>query len=313
MKIASTTSSFRNYVGNYDAAGAVRHMAKCGFRHIDVALDLAFMDEDSPLRSDRWQEWAAGIRQAGAECGVDFVQAHASDGAFNDGPEREWRNEMLKRQLHVCKLLGIPGMVVHAIYHPGGTRKEFMEANTRFYRELLPEAEATGVKIYTENTCRQNCPSYFLFEGADLTELRARLDNHPLFGFCWDVGHANCHGVEQYGAILEMGEGLMALHVHDTFSFFGFDSHSAPYAGNTCYDAVINGLLDIGYKGYFTLEAFSVPVAQDFCNCRRPHFLLKGPGFDRLGMLPLEFKLRSETLMLDVVRHMLKTYDCLEE
>ena len=90
-------------------------------------------------------------------------------------------------------------------------------------------------------------------------------------------------------------------------------SSTGPFAGNTCYDAVINGLLDIGYKGYFTLEAFSVPVAQDFCNCRRPHFLLKGPGFDRLGMLPLEFKLRSETLMLDVVRHMLKTYDCLEE
>ena len=313
MKIASTTCDFRDYVSNDDVAGAVRLMAKCGFRHIDVALDLAFVGETSPLRSDNWREWTEGIRQAGADVGVDFVQAHASDGSFADGPEREWRMKMLKRELNVCKLLGIPGMVVHAIYRPGGTRKEFMEENTRFYRELLPEAEATGVRIYTENTCRQNCPNYFLFEGADLTELRARLDNHPLFGFCWDVGHANCHGVDQYEAILEMGEGLMAVHVHDNFSFFGFDSHSVPFAGNTCYDAVINGLLDVSFKGCFTLEAFSAPVAQNFCNCQRPHFLKKGPEFDRLGMLPLEFKLRSEGMMLDVARHMLQAYDCLEE
>ena len=76
-------------------------------------------------------------------------------------------------------MLGIPGMVVHGICRPNGTREEFMEANAKFYGELLPKAEATGVKIYTENTCRQNCPTYFLFEGADFNELRARLDNHP--------------------------------------------------------------------------------------------------------------------------------------
>ena len=30
-------------------------------------------------------------------------------------------------------------------------------------------------------------------------------------------------------------------------------------------------------------------------------------------MLPLELKLRAETLMLDVTRHMLNVYGCLEE
>ena len=310
MKIATTTGDFKDYVKRDDIAGAVWLLAKCGFKHIDIALDSVFY-EGSPMRSDNWRDWVEGIRVAGKEAGVDFVQAHASDGFFDEGPERDYRISMLKREMQICKLLGIPGMVVHAICRPNGTREEFMDANTRFYGQLLPEAEATGVRIYTENTCRQNCPSYFLFEGADFNELRDRLGNHPLFGCCWDVGHGNCHGVDQYKSIMEMGDGLMAVHIHD--NVHGFDAHLQPFCGNTNYDAIINGLVDGGFKGYFTLESFSLPVPKSFCNCGRKSFLQKGPDFDRLSMLPLEFKMRSETLMLDIVRYMLKTYNCLEE
>lgn len=193
MKIATTTGDFKDYVKKDDIAGSVRLLAECGFKHIDVSLDSAFFD-GSPLCSDNWREWAEGIRKAGEETGVDFVQAHASDACYNDGPDRDWRIAMLKREMQICKMLGIPGMVVHAVYKRDDTREGFMAANECFYRELLPEAEATGVQIYTENTCKQNCPSYFLFEGEDFNELRSRLGNHPLFGCCWDVGHANCHG-----------------------------------------------------------------------------------------------------------------------
>ena len=310
MKIATTTGDFKDYVARDNVAGAVRLLAACGFKHIDVSLDSVFYD-GSPMRSDNWREWAEGIRKAGEEVGVDFVQAHATDGCFDEGPARTYRICMLKREMQICKLLGIPGMVVHAICRPNGTREEFMDANTRFYGQLLPDAEATGVRIYTENTCRQNCPSYFLFEGADFNELRDRLGNHPLFGCCWDVGHGNCHGVDQYKSIMEMGDGLMAVHIHD--NVHGFDAHLQPFCGNTNYDAIINGLVDGGFKGYFTLESFSLPVPKSFCNCGRKSFLQKGPDFDRLSMLPLEFKMRSETLMLDIVRYMLKTYNCLED
>ena len=310
MRIATTTGDFKDYVARDNVAGAVRLLAACGFKHIDVSLDSVFYD-GSPMRSDNWREWAEGIRKAGEEVGVDFVQAHATDGCFDEGPDREYRISMLKREMQICKMLGIPGMVVHGICRPNGTREEFMATNANFYGELLPEAEATGVKIYTENTCRQNCPTYFLFEGADFNELRARLDNHPMFGCCWDVGHGNCHGVDQYKSIMEMGDGLMAVHIHD--NVHGFDAHVQPFCGNTNYDAIINGLVDGGFKGCFTLESYSLPVPRSFCNCNRQRFLQKGPEFDRLSMLPIEFKMRSEILMLDIVRYMLQTYNCLED
>ena len=308
MKIATSTGDFREYLDWNDAAGAVRLLAQCGFRHIDLNMYHSFA-EDSTLCSDKWQEWAEGIRQAGVEAGVDFVQAHGSDGCFAAGEEYDRRIEILKRELHVCKLLGIPKIVVHAVWNRGGGREEFMAENARFYRELLMTAEETGVCVCTENTCRQNLPEYYLFEGSDFNELRARLDRHPLFGCCWDVGHANCHMVDQYKCIMELGDSLKAVHIHDTN--FGVDSHMAPFQGSVSYDAVINGLLDVGFSGYFTLESYSLPIAPGFA--KRKHFPAKGAGCERLMTLPLEFKLRSEKFLLDVARYMLETYDCFEE
>ena len=306
MKIATTTGDFLDYVAKDDIQGAVRLLAQCGFRHIDVNLGGA-MFKESMLCSDGWEKWAEEIKETGLELGVDFVQAHASDSAYALGEKRDYCMELLRRELQICKMLSIPGMVVHGICRPQGDREDFMRANTEMYAELLKTAEETGVRIYTENTCTANCPTYFLYEGADFNELRERLGNHPLFGCCWDVGHANVQGVDQYKCITEMGDGLMAVHIHDNDG--RRDLHLQPYSGNTGYDAIIKGLLDVGFKGCFTLEAFSLPVAQTFCFCRRKHFT----EHDKLGMLPLEYKMRSQTYMLDVTRYMLETYGCFEE
>ena len=114
MKIATSTGDFREYLDWNDAAGAVRLLAQCGFRHIDLNMYRSFA-EDSTLCSDSWREWAEGIRQAGNEAGVDFVQAHGSDGSFAAGEEYDRRIEILKRELlcrpfpdkhHPCRAVG---------------------------------------------------------------------------------------------------------------------------------------------------------------------------------------------------------------
>ena len=310
MRIATTTGDFLDYVARDEISQAVRLQVKCGFRHIDVNLGGACF-KDSRLCSDGWEKWAEEIRDTGLEVGADFVQAHASDSVYEPGQKRDDCMDMLRRQLRICKMLGIPGMVVHCVYARQGEREDFMRTNAEMYAELLKTAEETGVRIYTENTCTANCPTYYLLEGADFNELRERLGNHPLFGCCWDVGHANIQGVDQYQSILEMRDGLMAVHIHDNDG--RRDLHLQPYSGNTCYDAIICGLCDIGFKGCFTLEALSLPVAQNFCFCRRKHFTQKGADQDRLGMLPLEFKLRSQKYMLDVTRFMLEAHHCFDE
>ncbi|MBQ7177748.1 MAG: sugar phosphate isomerase/epimerase [Victivallales bacterium] len=310
MIIATTTGDFCDYTAKDDVQQSVRLLAKCGFKHIDVSLDSAYF-KGSKMCSDEWEKWAEGILETGRELGVDFVQAHAINSAYAPGEEHDYRMDILRRQMRICAMLGIPGMVVHAVCRPDGDREDFLKANVQMYGELLQTAEETGVHIYTENTCTANCPTYFIFDGEDFNELRERLGRHPLFGCCWDVGHANVQGVDQYKCIMDMGDGLMAVHIHDNDG--RRDLHLAPYSGGTCYDAIINGLLDVHFKGPFTLEAFCTPVAQSFYFCRRKHFTQKGPACDRLAMPPLDFKLRSETLMLDMTRYMLSSYGCLEE
>lgn len=310
MKIATTTGDFKDYVAKDDIPQAVRLLAKCGFKHIDVSLDGAYFD-GSRMLADKWENWVEEIRRTGEAVGVDFVQAHAINSAYAPGQDRDYRMGILRRQMKICAMLGIPGMVVHGICKSDGDREDFMKANAKMYSELLTTAEETGVRIYTENTCTRNCKTYFIYEGADFNELRERLGNHPLFGCCWDVGHANVQNVDQYKCITDMGDGLMAVHIHDNDGCR--DLHLQPYSGGTDYDGIINGLLDINFKGPFTLEAFSVPVAPTFCFCNRKRFTQKGTNHERLWLPPIEFKQRGEKLMYDMTRWMLESYDCFEE
>ena len=305
MKIAATTGDFLGYTKPGDISGALTLLADAGFRYADINLsDLVF--HGSPLCGDGWEAWAEDIGNTAARLGIGLVQAHASDSVYDRGAHREYRTSMIERELWICGKLGIPAMVVHGICTAPLTREDFMTGNTEFYKGLLQTAEKTGVTVCTENTCRQNAQTYYLYTAEDLNELCAMVD-HPLFGVCWDVGHGHCHGVDPYATVMTLGKNLKAVHVHDNYATA--DLHIQPYAGNFCYDALLQGLKDSGYAGYFTLEAFCTPVAANFCFCNRKAFLKDGVTYDKVQMPPVSFKIRSERLMLDMAQWMLDAYE----
>jgi len=305
MKIAATTGDFLGYTKPGDISGALTLLADAGFRYADINLsDLVF--HGSPLCGDSWEAWADDIGNTAARLGIGLVQAHASDSVYDRGAHREYRTSMIERELWICGKLGIPAMVVHGICTAPLTREDFMTGNTEFYKGLLQTAEKTGVTVCTENTCRQNAQTYYLYTAEDLNELCAMVD-HPLFGVCWDVGHGHCHGVDPYATVMTLGKNLKAVHVHDNYATA--DLHIQPYAGNFCYDALLQGLKDSRYAGYFTLEAFCTPVAANFCFCNRKAFVKDGVTYNKVQMPPVSFKIRSERLMLDTVQWMLDAYE----
>ncbi|MBR7133463.1 MAG: sugar phosphate isomerase/epimerase [Clostridia bacterium] len=307
MKIATTTGDFAQYAAKRtDIIEILPLMAKCGIKYVDLDMYKSVF-EGSPLCGDGWKKWAYGIGEAAAELGLTFVQAHSSNSIYKKGPDRDRLTSLIKREIEVCQILNISGITVHGIKNTDD-RNDFMEINTEFYGDLLQTSEKTGVMVYAENSCKKNSPIFYLYDGDDMNELRQRLNAHPLFGFCWDVGHAHIEGVDQYRAIMTMGDGLKAVHIHDNN---GADHHLQPYSGGCSYDPIVKGLIDVGYKGYFTLEAFSLPTPQSLMG--RKGFKKEGVVFDRLIDLPVEFKLRSETLMLDIVKYMLESYNCFEE
>ncbi len=311
MRIATTTGDFVPFASYpLHMQEILPWLKECGFRHIDLNM-YEGDNPDSPLYGEKWAEWTEETAALAQKLGLDFVQAH---GASCWEQDYEARLALLRRQLHVCKRLDIPYMVVHAMAEKGDTRRRFIRQNASFYRDLLVTAEETGVAVLTENTCVTNSPYYYIVNADDFHDLDEAVGHHPLFGMCWDVGHAHIQGVDQYQEIVSLGSRLRAVHIHDNMGRKdspGFmDFHMQPFTGNMNYDAIIQGLIDADFKGTFTLEANALP--QPARHLGRKPFEKNGEVCEKLMTLPVAFKLQAETLMHDITKYMLEVHDCYE-
>ena len=79
----------------------------------------------------------------------------------------------------------------------------------------------------------------------------------PYLVACLDIGHAEMRtaGDGAVNMIRKMGHRIKALHLHDNDLLH--DSHQLPFSMNIDFSSVVKALKEIGYSGYFTLEAKS--------------------------------------------------------
>jgi sugar phosphate isomerase/epimerase len=136
-------------------------------------------------------------------------------------------------------------------------------------------------------------------------DLRALIDyvDHPLFHACWDAGHGNMQEMPQDEALRILGEHVYALHIQDNLGTA--DSHIAPFCGSLNLDAVMHGLKDIDYKGYFTFESGNILLPASY---RRPF-----EKDQRLAKAPLGLRIKAENLLYEMGKYILDAYDCFEE
>ena len=82
-------------------------------------------------------------------------------------------------------------------------------------------------------------------------------------------------------------------------------STNAPFFGTLNLDSLMHGLIDIGYRGYFTFEAtnFFLPGKK-----RRPF-----DSDQKLLNAPLPLKLQAERLLYEIGKYTLTAYNCFEE
>ena len=143
---------------------------------------------------------------------------------------------------------------------------------------------------------------YWIDNAPDLLEMIETV-NHPLFHAVWDVGHANMQDMPQDEALRILGGHIRGLHVHDNMG--DADTHLAPFLGTSSMDAVMSGLKDIGYDGYFTFEigGFFTPADK-----KRP--------FARntsLAAAPIELRDAFERYLWEMGKCILETYGSFEE
>ncbi len=302
MKIATTIEDFYDY--SKDPIKCIEWASKCGFKYIDYSFYFLENIIGTPLETDNYKEYLDVIISKCNELGVKFVQAHAPSCPYNaEGETLENYFKVLRRVIECCSYLKIENLVVHSLLKRGISKEETFRLNKEFYLSFLDYAESLGVKILTENfnKCVDPNSFYYIDNSCDLVEF-VEYVNHPNLFVCYDIGHANMQETPQDEQIKTLGKHIKALHVQDNNKLV--DYHVAPFFGTTNYDSVMDGLKEIGYNGYFTLEANCFFMRKEF----RTRY-----GENKLFTVPLEIKLEAEKLLYSIAKHILISYNAFEE
>ena len=304
---SDATSKYREMgVSLLDSLKAIR---ECGFPCTDLDIPAQYVLNDPKGEGSRMREMLDSIS-------LLPTTSHANSPNPSKHPEEAKR--IANETLLFCQSASIPMTVVHPGAVRGNTREEFFEKNVAFYRSLIPMAEKTGVQVLVENIGNYADP-YFLRNGAELSEMLDRID-HPLFGACWDIGHANHFYPKDgnpYDSILALGKRLKAIHAHDnagcitdTYKHIRIDMHTFPAfsgAASVNWDAVLQGLIDVGYTGTFNFEVNAPSVAD------REPFIHQGKEVNRLAIMPMRVWRAFNTALYEMGKAMLEEYDLCEE
>lgn len=254
MKISTEIASAAHIIGE---ERAIELYAKAGFDAWDFSMfDMAMYDwknkclieSTHPLSGGGYAEFAKKLRKIGLDNGITCNQSHAPFPV--SCPEIR---SYLKRAIECTAIAG--GQI--CVIHPDNLKSP--EENAEMYNELLPFAKEHGVKIATENMwCWDKEKDQCSFAACMSPESFCRhidITGSDYMVACLDIGHAEMKGSETSAVelIKALGSRLEALHLHDNDKWH--DSHGIPFSMNIEFEPIVKALHEIGYNGYFTLEA----------------------------------------------------------
>lgn len=259
MKTSTEIASVAKLVG---MKKAVELCGKAGFD----AWDFSMFDMHKMMRfhlpgkrrliSKHYLKLARELKEIGLDNGIVCNQSHAPF------PVRSPEVRSVLRLAIECTAEA-GGEI--CIVHPDNNKTA--EENSELFLELLPFAKECGVKIATENMWNWNIVKNRSSFAACATgeDFKKHIDvvNDEYLVACLDLGHAEMEGSGDgaVNMIRTLGPRLQALHIHDNDRIH--DSHQIPFSMDIEFEPIVKDLKEIGYKGYFTLEADRYMKAYD--------------------------------------------------
>lgn len=263
--------------GEHNADEAFAFIKNCGFDTLDLNLDHALSPgkiskgETSDLMDKpigQILDYYRPVKEAAEKHGVTLAMAHAIFPLHCSAkPEfDQYLVQTVIKQFAVCQFLSIPALVVHPITN--ADRAYEWEQNMNLYSQLIPYAKEYGVKICLENMfewvgshgVRRACAD--ADEACRYIDTLNALAGEDVFGFCYDVGHANLLSCNIYEDLKTLGKRVTILHIHENDGWM--DRHCIPYtykaAGNKCitdWEGFLKGLKEIDYVGPLNFETFA--------------------------------------------------------
>ena len=223
------------------------------------------------------------IRKGFKDSGLSLLQIHSdySNMADPNAGKRRKAVDWYKSRVEYALELEAEELLLHV----GGqnmffmTEEEMKEAarrNIECLREIVKEAKGTGLKISLENGGGVEVKGKYLKEilkrvkGTPLESrikekgvesefrfgtkpdhlvevVKAVREDYPNIGICLDVRNAFDDGVDLERAILEVGEYIISVHMHEGHSLL-------PGRGLVEWDRVMKAFKKIGYEGTFIIE-----------------------------------------------------------
>ncbi len=225
---------------------------------------------DRPIE-DIWMDFKPHA-EAAAKYSISFEQMHAPFPMLIKGHD-DWSEKMTritKNCMEICARMGGRYIVVHPVslaYEC--SKQEEHDFNMGLYKELIATAKECGVVICLENMFVEK--NFHMMEGvcsdfketADMIDELNAIADEELFGFCFDVGHANLLGKNLYQSLITLGHRVKILHIHDNDGLS--DLHSLPYTFGrswhgicTDWEGFLKGLSAIGYDGVINFETYRI-------------------------------------------------------
>lgn len=255
MKISTEISSASTVVGE---AKAIEMVAKAGFDAYDLSMfKMGRLSEGTwgyvishPYNSPTSYNYAKELRKIADDNGIVCNQSHAPFPICFPHIR-----DLQKKAIEFTAIVGGE----YCVIHPDNDSSP--EENGEFFSSILPFAKEHGVKIATENMWNWDYEKRVAYPAAcSLPDnFNAHLDavNDEDFVACLDIGHAEMRvlGTSALEMIKALGKRLKVLHIHD--NDLVRDKHQIPFSMNIAWDSIVKALKQVGYDGYFTLEADS--------------------------------------------------------
>lgn len=232
----------------------LQQIAEAGFKYIEISIahksGLAEMsDEDvvAMMTTKRNQAAANGLT-------VWSIHLPFEDKVWtNIGGEESIRRQSIENIMRVLTLCNkaIPECKNYVLHASKGTltpRSESVAQARKSLAEMLPVAKQMGVRLCVENLVGSLCPT--------IEEMGATIDGVEDAWVTYDIGHANCVGIDVIEFLKFIGPRLGTVHMHDTMFATRVDDHRIVGQGNVeRWGEVYKTLLeDNRYRGVFMFE-----------------------------------------------------------
>lgn len=263
MRIALMTEPFLRFV---DQATALKYIKEIGFDAADVTLfdSTGISIPQREMFGEDYIEHAKQLKKFADDLELPLIQSHTCFHIYRENDEEYHKNmiEIQKKSIEICGYLGIKNVVIHP------WNRWTAEENAIFYRKLLPLAEKHNVTICTENMFNWNKEKdHALLAACSSPEDFLRhieVVNHPNFGACVDIGHANMFSmvdkeITPENMIKTLGKHVKCFHIHDNDGVH--DRHQTPFTMSLDFEKVMQAMKEIDYKGDIVIE-----ICDNDCN-----------------------------------------------